>query len=136
MASRETSLRAGDSAGFCFGWRRPAGFGSSVPAPPKKDSPWSGEQAIARLYYAPQEAAARKGENVMTEEIKVPQTAEEAPCTVPSIPQGYTGSAGSAPEIKNRKPLVSWAALLEEAVTKPGYIHEAYSRFWNYSILC
>ena len=29
MASRETSLRAGDSAGFCFGWRRPAGFGSS-----------------------------------------------------------------------------------------------------------
>jgi hypothetical protein len=25
--------------------------------------------------------------------------------------------------------MVSWAALLQEAVTKPGYIHEAYSRF-------
>jgi hypothetical protein len=30
--------------------------------PSKKDSPWSGEQAIARLIYAPREAAARKGE--------------------------------------------------------------------------
>src|SRR5688572_22692672 len=31
------------------------------------------------------------------------------------------------------KPMVSWAALLTEAVTKPGFIHEAYSRFHNYS---
>ena len=30
--------------------------------------------------------------------------------------------------------MVSWAVLLDEAVKKPGYIHEAYSRFWNYSI--
>ncbi len=29
---------------------------------------------------------------------------------------------------------MSWAALLKEAVNKPGYIHEAYSRFHNYSL--
>ena len=29
---------------------------------------------------------------------------------------------------------LSWAALLNEAVTKPGFIHEAYSRFHNYSL--
>ncbi len=28
---------------------------------------------------------------------------------------------------------VSWRELLEAAVTQPGLIHEAYSRFWNYS---
>jgi N-terminal domain of anti-restriction factor ArdC len=30
--------------------------------------------------------------------------------------------------------MVSWAALLDEAVRKPGYIHEAYSRFHSYSL--
>ena len=30
--------------------------------------------------------------------------------------------------------MVSWAALLDEAVKKPGFIHEAYSRFHNYSL--
>lgn len=29
---------------------------------------------------------------------------------------------------------VSWRALLDEAITKPGYIHEAYSRFHRYSL--
>lgn len=29
---------------------------------------------------------------------------------------------------------LSWSRLLEEAVTKPGTLHEAYSRFWNYSL--
>jgi antirestriction protein ArdC len=33
-----------------------------------------------------------------------------------------------------RKPMVSWAALLDEAVKKPGFIHEAYSRFHDYSL--
>ncbi len=37
-------------------------------------------------------------------------------------------------ETVNGKPMVSWAALLNEAVTKPGFIHEAYSRFHNYSL--
>jgi len=37
-------------------------------------------------------------------------------------------------ETGNGKPTVSWAALLNEAVTKPGFIHEAYSRFHNYSL--
>ena len=54
--------------------------------------------------------------------------------TTPSIPQGHTGSARYGAERDERKPLVSWAALLEEAVKKPGYIHQAYSRFWSYSI--
>jgi antirestriction protein ArdC len=30
--------------------------------------------------------------------------------------------------------MVSWAALLDEAVKKPGFIHDAYSRFHNYSL--
>jgi len=30
--------------------------------------------------------------------------------------------------------MVSWAALLDEAIRKPGYIHEAYSRFRYYSL--
>ena len=37
-------------------------------------------------------------------------------------------------ETGHGKPMVSWAALLNEAVTKPGFIHEAYSRFHNYSL--
>ena len=41
---------------------------------------------------------------------------------------------GDAPTSAERKPLVSWAALLDEAVKKPGFIHEAYSRFHNYSL--
>lgn len=32
---------------------------------------------------------------------------------------------------ENRR--VSWSELLHTAVTQPGVIHEAYSRFWNYS---
>jgi hypothetical protein len=30
--------------------------------------------------------------------------------------------------------MVLWAALLDEAVKRPGFIHEAYSRFHNYSL--
>src|SRR5204863_1391938 len=37
-------------------------------------------------------------------------------------------------ETGNGKPMVSWAALLNEAVKKPGFIHDAYSRFHNYSL--
>ena len=29
---------------------------------------------------------------------------------------------------------LNWQRLLEEAITKPGTLHEAYSRFWNYSL--
>jgi hypothetical protein len=45
--------------------------------------------------------------------------------------QVRTGDASTGAE---RKPLVSWAVLLDEAVKKPGFIHEAYSRFHNYSL--
>ena len=41
---------------------------------------------------------------------------------------------GEATTAEDRKPMVSWAALLDEAVKKPGFIHEAYSRFHNYSL--
>jgi antirestriction protein ArdC len=41
---------------------------------------------------------------------------------------------GDAPIGAERKPMVSWAALLDEAVKKPGFIHEAYNRFHNYSL--
>ena len=72
----------------------------------------------------------------MTEEIKVQQTAEEATSTVPAGPQASTVGARHSAERKERKPMVSWAALLHEAVKSPGFIHEAYSRFHSYSILC
>jgi antirestriction protein ArdC len=45
--------------------------------------------------------------------------------------QVHTVDAPTGVEIK---PMVSWAALLDEAVKKPGFIHEAYSRFHNYSL--
>ena len=67
----------------------------------------------------------------MTEEIRIRQTAAEATGAVPSDQQESTGSALRGAE---RKPMISWAAILQEAVTKPGYIHEAYSRFRNFSI--
>jgi hypothetical protein len=41
---------------------------------------------------------------------------------------------GEATTAEDRKLLVSWAALLDEAVKRPGFIHEAYSRFHNYSL--
>lgn len=52
-------------------------------------------------------------------------------------PQGLTGGArygAETEEITEKKPMVSWAALLDEAVSKPGFIHQAYSRFHNYSL--
>lgn len=62
----------------------------------------------------------------MTEETQIEQTKNGS-----AGPQGHTVGALRRAE---KKAMVSWAALLQEAVTKPGYIHEAYSRFWNYSL--
>jgi len=67
----------------------------------------------------------------MTEEIKIQPTAEEAASAVPAGQSALTGSARRSAE---RKPMVSWAALLQEAVTNPGFIHEAYTRFHSYSV--
>jgi hypothetical protein len=69
----------------------------------------------------------------MTENIEIQPLAGESVVEVPSIPQGHTGDARRGAE---RKTTVSWAALLDGAVTRPGYIHEAYNRFHNYSLLC
>ena len=45
--------------------------------------------------------------------------------------QVCTGDATTGAE---GKPMVSWSALLDEAVKKPGFIHEAYSWFHNFSL--
>jgi antirestriction protein ArdC len=65
----------------------------------------------------------------MTEQNQIRQTENQS-----AGPQGLTGSARYGAERNDRKPTVSWAALLDEAVSKPGYIHQAYSRFHQYSL--
>jgi hypothetical protein len=63
---------------------------------------------------------------MMTEQNQIRQTENRR-----AGPQGHTGGARYGAE---RKPMVSWAALLDEAVKKPGFIHDAYSRFHNFSL--
>ena len=70
----------------------------------------------------------------MIEEIKTQQTANDTTSTVPAGHPASTVGARNGAERKERKPMVSWAALLDEAVRKPGFIHEAYTRFHSYSI--
>jgi len=70
----------------------------------------------------------------MTEKITNRQQATGTTSTVPFAQQGITGGTRDGAERTDRKPMISWAALLDEAVRKPGYIHEAYSRFHNYSL--
>jgi hypothetical protein len=70
----------------------------------------------------------------VTEEIKTRQTTDETTSAVESGHPADTGSARYGAERNERTPMASWAALLDEAVRKPGFIHEAYSRFHNYSL--
>ena len=70
----------------------------------------------------------------MTEEIAIRHTVTEASNAVASGQPGSTVDARGGAERKDRKPMISWAALLDEAVTKPGYIHQAYSRFHQFSL--
>ncbi|MDE3180189.1 MAG: DUF1738 domain-containing protein [Acidobacteriota bacterium] len=68
----------------------------------------------------------------MTEQTQIRQTENQS-----AGPQGLTVGARLGAERKertNNKPMISWAALLDEAVSKPGFIHQAYSRFHNYSL--
>jgi len=69
----------------------------------------------------------------VTEEIKTRQTAEEGTSAAESGQRADTGSA-SRNGGTERKAMASWAVLLDEAVKKPGFIHEAYSRFHTYSL--
>jgi hypothetical protein len=71
-----------------------------------KSSPWPGEQEPTR-FRVPRAVGAEKEKTKMTNEIEVQQA---------------------------NKALVSWAALLDQAVARPGFIHEAYSRFHNHSL--
>jgi antirestriction protein ArdC len=105
------------------------------PAPPKKQ-PLALASRPSRALGVPQEAAAEKELNTMTEEITDRQTAEQTSAVVPAGQPAPTGSARVSAEREerpDRKPMVSWAALLEEAVSKPGFVHQAYSRFHAYS---
>jgi len=70
----------------------------------------------------------------MTEELKISQTAAEVNGAIQTGQQASTEGARYGADRKERKPLVSWAALLDEAVKKPGFIHEAYTRFHSFSI--
>ncbi len=73
----------------------------------------------------------------MTEETTIRQTAKEATGAVPpgqAPTAGITGGARLGAERTDKKPMISWAALLDEAVSKPGFIHQAYSRFHNHSL--
>ncbi|MDE3179723.1 MAG: DUF1738 domain-containing protein [Acidobacteriota bacterium] len=68
----------------------------------------------------------------MTEQTQIRQTENRS-----AGPQGLTVGARLGAEREegtNNKPMISWAALLDEAVSKPGFIHQAYSRFHNYSL--
>jgi antirestriction protein ArdC len=68
----------------------------------------------------------------MTEQNQIRQTENQS-----AGPQVSTVRARGSAEREGRndqKPMVSWAALLDEAVTQPGFIHQAYSRFHNYSL--
>jgi hypothetical protein len=64
------------------------------------------------------EKRSRKGENIMTEEIKVQPTAGEQAVAVPSIPLGHTGSARYGAERNDRIPTDTWTALLELLASK------------------
>jgi len=56
-------------------------------------------------------------------------------CKRPVNPRMHNRAAQVARSgARKENPWFSWAALLDEAVRKPGYIHEAYSRFHNYSL--
>lgn len=66
----------------------------------------------------------------MSEEITIWQSVEEGNGARPVDGQGATSGACNGAE---RKAPITWTALLNEAVTKPGYIHEAYTRFHSYS---
>ena len=65
----------------------------------------------------PREKWGRKGENTVTEEIKTRQTTEE---TTNAVESGQRADTGSARYGAERKAMVSWAALLDEAVEVPG----------------
>jgi len=72
----------------------------------------------------------------VTEETKISQTSEASrqPASA-GVAQATANTVGASVNGRpERKPLISWAALLDEAVKKPGFIHEAYSRFHNYSL--
>ena len=68
----------------------------------------------------------------MTEQNQIRQTENQS--TEPQVHTAGARYGAEREERTNNKPMISWAALLDEAVSKPGFIHHAYRRFWNYSL--
>jgi antirestriction protein ArdC len=66
----------------------------------------------------------------MIEEINIEQTSQGQTVAASANAQEHSTAQMGA----DRKPMVSCAALLDEAVKKPGFIHETYRRFHNYSL--
>ncbi len=133
--------RAGGTAGFCFvAAATPYGFAvpprnkskSEVSWLPHKKQPLAWRAGPTR-FSVPREKRGREGEKTVTEEINTSQRPEERSSAVESGERVSTGGASRLGGTE-RKPMASWAALLDEAVKKPGFIHEAYSRFHNYSL--
>jgi hypothetical protein len=81
----------------------------------------------APLALGAQREAGQKRRKTVTEGVQIEQTRSDGS----AAQQGITGDARYGAERRDRKPMVSWAALLDQAIRKPGYIHEAYSRFHN-----
>jgi hypothetical protein len=119
--------RLGDTLRVC-GAPKKQNEERSFLAPPQKGSPWRLRAGSTRPFRAPRETGAEKEKKQMIEQIK--QT-NRGQFNVEGSLQVRTANAPTGVE---RKPMVSWAALLDEAVKKPGFIHEAYSRFHNYSL--
>src|SRR5579875_2778272 len=128
---------------------RPADAGSAPASPPSGfRSPRKNQTKQARFFaappsgqrreealpasFCPARSRAEKEKNKMTEQNPIRQTENQS-----AEPQVHTVGArygAEREERTNNKPMISWAALLDEAVSKPGFIHHAYSRFWNYSL--
>jgi hypothetical protein len=82
--------------------------------------------------FCPAKSRAEKEKSFMTEHNQIRQTENES--AGPQVSTVRARGSAEREEKTNNKPMVSWAALLDEAVSKPGFIHQAYSRFHNYSL--
>jgi hypothetical protein len=134
----ERRLRAGGTAGFCFvrqltdtlrvcGSPKKQNQKRSFLAPPQKAA--LGLASRPHSPFLPREKRAQKRrKKQMIEQIE--QTNREQV----NVEGSFQVRAADAMTGAEGKPMVSWAALLDEAMKKPGFIHEAYSRFHNYSL--
>jgi hypothetical protein len=79
-------------------------------------------------FCAPRETGAEKEKKQMIEQIKQTNRGQF------NVEGSLRVRTADGPTGVEEKPMVSWAALLDEAMKKPRYIREAYSRLHNYSL--